>query len=90
MDPIRGSHLGRRPSMPPYVGRTHASRRLIAHLPKQNSCTAEAIHTCKLNDVDPRVWLADVLMRLPDHPAKRIQELLPWNWSPKIAAAQEA
>ena len=38
------------------------------------------IETCKLNDVDPRAWLADILARLPDHPAKRITELLPWNW----------
>jgi transposase len=38
------------------------------------------IETCKLNDVDPQAWLADVLARLQDHPAKRIGELLPWNW----------
>jgi transposase len=38
------------------------------------------IETAKLNDVDPQAWLADVLARLPDHPAKRIDELLPWNW----------
>jgi transposase len=38
------------------------------------------IETAKLNDVDPRAWLADVLARLPDHPVKRIAELLPWNW----------
>jgi transposase len=38
------------------------------------------INTAKLNDVDPQAWLADVLARLPDHPAKRINELLPWNW----------
>ena len=38
------------------------------------------IATAKLNDVDPQAWLADVLARLPDHPAKRIHELLPWNW----------
>ena len=38
------------------------------------------IETCKLNDVDPRAWLADVLARLADHPMKRITELLPWNW----------
>jgi hypothetical protein len=25
-------------------------------------------------------WLADELARLPDHPAKRIDELLPWHW----------
>ena len=38
------------------------------------------IETCKLNHVDPRAWLADVLARIADHPAKRIDELLPWNW----------
>ena len=37
------------------------------------------IQTAKLNDVDPQAWLADVLARLQDHPAKRIAELLPWN-----------
>jgi transposase len=38
------------------------------------------IETAKLSDVDPLAWLADVLARLQDHPAKRIDELLPWNW----------
>jgi transposase len=38
------------------------------------------IETAKLNRVDPQAWLADVFARLPDHPAKRIAELLPWNW----------
>jgi transposase len=38
------------------------------------------VQTCRLNDVDPRAWLADVLARLPDHPAKRISELTPWAW----------
>jgi transposase len=38
------------------------------------------IETAKLNDVDPRAWLADVLARLGDHPARRIGELLPWKW----------
>jgi transposase len=38
------------------------------------------IETCKLNDVDPRAWLADVLARLPGHPATRLDELLPWTW----------
>ena len=40
------------------------------------------IETCKLNGVDPQAWLADVLARLPDHPARRITDLLPWNWRP--------
>jgi transposase len=38
------------------------------------------IETCKLNDVDPQAWLTDILARLQDHPARRIDELLPWNW----------
>jgi transposase len=38
------------------------------------------IETAKLNDVDPQAWLADVMARLQDHPARRIAELLPWNW----------
>jgi transposase len=40
------------------------------------------IESAKLSDIDPRAWLANVLARLPDHPAKRIRELLPWNWRP--------
>jgi transposase len=38
------------------------------------------IETAKLNDVDPRAWLADALARIADHPARRVAELLPWNW----------
>ena len=44
------------------------------------------IETAKLNDVDPRAWLADVLAHIADHPMKRIDELLPWKWK----AAREA
>jgi transposase len=38
------------------------------------------IETAKLNGIDPQAWLADVLARIADHPAKRIGDLLPWNW----------
>jgi transposase len=49
---------------------------------------AGAIHPIKLNDVDPQAWLADVLTRLPDYPASRIVDLLPWNWkSARLAIA---
>jgi transposase len=40
------------------------------------------IETARLNDVDPKAWLADVLARIADHPARRIEELLPWRWKP--------
>lgn len=38
------------------------------------------IQTCRLNDVDPQAWLADVLVCIADHPVSRLDKLLPWNW----------
>ncbi|MEY9181802.1 MULTISPECIES: IS66 family transposase [unclassified Bradyrhizobium] len=38
------------------------------------------ITTCRLNDVDPKAWLADVLARIADLPTSRLHELLPWEW----------
>jgi transposase len=40
------------------------------------------IQTCRLNNVDPHAYLADVIARMPDHPQTRIEELLAWNWIP--------
>jgi transposase len=48
------------------------------------------IETAKLNDIDPQAWLADVLARLPDYPARRISDLLPWNWRPPPRVAEAA
>jgi transposase len=48
------------------------------------------IESAKLNGLNPQHYLADVLARIADHPARRIAELLPWNWQPievKRAAA---
>ena len=39
------------------------------------------IESAKLNGIDPQAWLTDVLTRLPDHPDKRIGDLLRWNWT---------
>ena len=39
------------------------------------------IVTAKMNGIDPQVWLADVLARIATHPAHRLDELLPWNWT---------
>ena len=48
------------------------------------------IVTAKMNDIDPQAWLADVLARIADHPAQRLDELMPWNWTPLNAAAARA
>ena len=37
------------------------------------------IITAKLNNVDPRAWLADVLRRIADQPARDLADLLPWT-----------
>lgn len=44
----------------------------------------------KLNDVDPQTWLADVFERIASLPAGRLEELLPWNWTPIPAAIATA
>jgi transposase len=46
--------------------------------------------SCKLNDVDPQAWLAHVLASINDHPARRIDDLLPWNWRPPPRQASKA
>jgi transposase len=48
------------------------------------------IETAKLNGIDPQAWLADVLARLPDHPARRLDQLLPWNWRTQNLVAEAA
>ena len=38
------------------------------------------IMTARLNDIDPKAWLADVFTRIASIPQSRLQELLPWEW----------
>lgn len=48
---------------------------------------ASLIETAKLNGVEPYAYLKDVLNRMTNgHPMSRIDDLLPWNWSPCIAS----
>ena len=48
------------------------------------------IVTAKMNDIDPQAWLADVLARIAEHPAQKLDELLPWNWHRPSAQASQA
>ena len=68
---LRGIAVGRRNWT--FAGSDEGGRRAAA--------IYTLVETAKLNDLDPQAWLADVLARLQDHPAKRIDELLPWNWN---------
>ncbi|WP_431285014.1 IS66 family transposase [Humitalea sp. 24SJ18S-53] len=67
---LRGIALGRKSWL--FAGSDRGGERAAA--------IYSLIVTAKLNDVDPRAWLADVLARIADHPASRLDELLPWNW----------
>jgi transposase len=72
---LRGIALGRRSWL--FAGSDRGGQRAAAMY--------SLIITAKLNDVDPQAWLADVLARIADHPASRLDELLPWNWKSQPA-----
>jgi transposase len=74
---LRGIALGRRSWL--FAGSDRGGERAAAMY--------TLIVTAKLNDVDPRAWLSDVLARIADHPASRLRELLPWNWRNSSAGA---
>jgi transposase len=80
---LRGIALGRKSWL--FAGSDRGGERAAAMY--------SLVVTARLNDVDPRAWLADVLARIADHPASRLHELLPWNWKagrPSATAAAEA
>jgi len=35
---------------------------------------------CKINDINPQLWLEDVMRKLPEYKANKVEELLPANW----------
>jgi len=69
----RGLALGRKNFL--FVGSDEAGENLAG--------LYSLIATCETNGVNPVDYLADVLLRLQTHPASRIDELLPHNWSPR-------
>ena len=77
---LRGIALGRKSWL--FAGSDRGGERAAAMY--------SLIMTAKLNDIDPRAWLADVLARIADHPASRLPELLPWHWARAKRAALAA
>ena len=77
---LRGIALGRKSWL--FAGSDRGGQRAAAMY--------SLIATAKLNNVDPQAWLADVLARINDLPASRLDELLPWNWDPAHGPAKTA
>jgi len=72
---LRGIALGRKSWM--FCGSDRGGQRAAAMY--------SLIITAKMNDIDPQAWLADLLARIATHPAHRLDELLPWSWTPKAS-----
>jgi transposase len=70
---LRGIALGRKSWL--FAGSDRGGQRAAAMY--------SLIVTAKMNDIDPQAWLADVLARIAEHPARDIDALLPWNWQPR-------
>jgi len=46
---------------------------------------ASLIETCKMNGVNPHTWLAATLTAIVQgHKQSKIDDLLPWNYAPKV------
>jgi transposase len=77
---LRGIALGRKSWL--FAGSDRGGQRAAA--------LYSLIVTAKMNDIDPQAWLADVLARIAEHPARDIDALLPWNWQPPAASRSQA
>jgi hypothetical protein len=77
---LRGIALGRKAWL--FAGSDRGADRAAA--------VTTLLVTAKLNDLDPRAWLAGVLARIADHPAQRLHELLPWHWRPEANRLAQA
>ena len=67
---IRPTALGRKNYM--FAGSHEAAQR--------SAMLYSLVGTCKLHDINPFIYLRDVLSRISTHPINRINELLPQNW----------
>lgn len=48
------------------------------------------IESAKMSGLDPQAYLANLLNRIHDHMANKLDELLPWNWTTAVAQDRAA
>lgn len=68
---IRPVALGRKNYL--FAGSHEAARR--------SGMLYSLLGTCKMHQINPNVWLKEVLATIATHPINRIQELLPHHWN---------
>jgi transposase len=69
---IRPVAIGRKNYL--FAGNDEAARRL--------AMLYTFMASCKVNNINPELWLGEVFVRLPAHPVNQIEELLPHRWAP--------
>jgi transposase len=74
---LRGVALGRRNYL--FMGADSGGERAAA--------IYSLIGSARLNGLDPEAYLAYVLEHIADHPANRVDELLPWNVAPALPSS---
>ncbi|QYD67930.1 IS66 family transposase [Paraburkholderia edwinii] len=74
---LRGVAIGRRNFL--FAGADSGGERAAAMY--------SLIGSARLNGVDPEAYLHYVIERIADHPANRIDELLPWNVAPLLPSS---
>jgi hypothetical protein len=74
---LRGVAIGRRNFL--FAGADSGGERAAAMY--------SLVGSARLNGIDPEAYLHYVIERIADHPANRIDELLPWNVAPLLPVA---
>lgn len=77
---LRGVALGRKNYL--FAGSDRGAERAAA--------LYSLIESAKLNGLDPEGYVRDVLAGIADHPQSRLDDLLPWNWSPRAPISKAA
>jgi transposase len=72
---LRVAALGRKNFL--WVGHDKAGQNLAA--------LYSLVATCEANNVNPRAYLTDVLIRVQSHPATDLDALLPASWARRLA-----
>ena len=80
--PIDNNHIENR-IRPIAIGRNNWLFAGSLRAGKRAAAIMSLIQSAKLNGHDPYEYLKDVLTRLPTHPYRRIEDLLPHRWQPE-------